>query len=120
MPDPQTPDAGPENADVSKLYALLNDAQAEQKVGHQILRAVIIDVLRSKAGGTDLIWFRRIFGGGGGGGSGGGSCVVAVLQELVDDVSLTDEEREILKTLEKEQEQGYSLSGGKKPQRRKT
>ena len=117
MTDPQTPDAGPENADVSKLYALLNDAQAEQKVGHQILRAVIIDVLRSKAGGTDLIWFRRIFGGG----SGGGSCVVGVLQELVDDVSLTEEEREILKNLEKEQEeQGYSLSGGKKPQRRKT
>ena len=110
------PESFPQNVDVAKLYELLRDTKKQEEIGHDVLRAVIIDVLRSKAGGTDLIWFRRIFGGG----TGGGSCVVAVLQELVDDVSLTEEEREILKTLEKEQEQGYSLSGGKKPQRRKT
>jgi hypothetical protein len=37
--------------------------------------------------------------------------VAAVLQELIDDVSLTEEERRMLDELEKEEEQGNSPSG---------
>jgi hypothetical protein len=97
------PDACPQNFDVVKLYELLRSTEQQQQIGRRVLRAVIIDVLRSKSGGTDLIWFRRLYG--------GQSCVVAILQELIDDVSLTEEERRILDELEREEKQGNSPSG---------
>jgi hypothetical protein len=98
------PDSSPQNIDVAKLYDLLRDAQKQQQIGHQVLKAVIIDVLRSKAGGTELVWILRHWG--------PQSCVVAVLQELVDDVSLTEDERRILEELEREPEEGDGLRGG--------
>jgi hypothetical protein len=99
------PDSSPQNIDVAKLYELLRDTQKQQNLGHQVLKAVIIDVLRSKkAGGTELFWYFRHFG--------GQSSVAAVLQKLVDDLSLTEDERRILDELEREQEEGDSLSGG--------
>jgi hypothetical protein len=91
------PESFPQNIDVAKLYELLRDATKQEEIGHDVLRAVIIDVLRSKkAGGTELFWYFRHLG--------GHSCVAAVLQKLVDDVSLTQEERRILEELEREQE----------------
>jgi hypothetical protein len=95
------PDSSPQNIDVAKLYELLRDTQKQQNIGHQVLKAVIIDVLRSKAGGTELPWILRHLH--------GQSCVVAVLQELVDDVALTEDERRILKELESEEEEGDNV-----------
>lgn len=97
------PDDYPQNCDVEKLYKLLGNTEEEQEIGRRVLRALIIDVLRSKSGGTGIIWFRRLYG--------GQSCVAALLQELIDDVSLTEEERRILEELEKEEEGGHSSSG---------
>jgi hypothetical protein len=98
------PDSSPQNIDVAKLYELLRDTQKQQKIGHQVLKAVIIDVLRSKKGAAEAFWIPRVHG--------AQSCVAAVLQELVDDVSLTEEERRILLELEKEHEEGDSLRNG--------
>jgi hypothetical protein len=44
MPDP------PEHTDAVKLYELLNNAEQNQQIGRRVLKAVIMDVLRSKAG----------------------------------------------------------------------
>ena len=98
------PDSSPQNIDVAKLRKLLEDTEKQEEIGHQVLRAVIIDVLRSKAGGTEIPWIVRYLH--------AQSCVLAVLQKLVDDVSLTDDERRILKELESEEEEGDSLRGG--------
>jgi hypothetical protein len=97
------PDSHPQNIDVVKLYELLRNTEQQQQIGRRVLRAVIIDVLRSKSGGTDLVWFRRLYG--------GQSCVVAVLQELTDDVSLTEEERRILDELEREEKESHNPGG---------
>jgi hypothetical protein len=97
------PDSSPQNIDVAKLHELLSDTKKQEEIGHQVLRAVIIDVLRSKAGGTELPWILRHWG--------GLSCVVAVLQKLVDDVALTEDELQILKELESEPEEGDGLCG---------
>jgi hypothetical protein len=98
------PDSFPQNIDVSKLRGLLRDTEKQEELGHQVLRAVIIDVLRSKAGGTQVPWIVRHLH--------AQSCVLAVLQELVDDVSLTEDELRILKELESEEVEGDSLRGG--------
>jgi hypothetical protein len=98
------PDSSPQNIDVAKLRKLLEDTEKQEEIGHQVLRAVIIDVLRSKAGGTEIPWIVRHLH--------VQSCVLAVLQELVDDVSLTEDERRILKELESEEEEGDSPRGG--------
>jgi hypothetical protein len=94
------PDSFPQDIDVARLKALLSDTKKQEEIGHDVLRAVIIDVLRSKAGGTELPWVVRYWG--------GLSCVIAVLQKLVDDVSLTEEELQLLKDLESEKEKGDS------------
>lgn len=94
------PDSHPQNIDVAKLQELLHDEKEQQQIGLRVIRAVIIDVLRSKAGGTPVPWIVRYLA--------TQSCVNAVLQELVDDVALTDDELRILKELEKEQEEGDS------------
>ena len=106
------PESFPQNIDVTRLYDLLRDTKKQEEIGHDVLRAVIIDVLKSKAGGTSHPWILRHMG--------GASCVIAVLQKLVDDVSLTEDERRILKELESEEKKGDSPGGGKKPRRRKT
>jgi hypothetical protein len=105
------PDSSPQNIDIAKLHELLRDTKKQEEIGHDVLRAVIIDVLRSKAGGTEIPWIQRYWG--------GLSCVVAALQKIVDDVSLTEDERRILQELESEEKKGDSPSSGKKPQRRK-
>jgi hypothetical protein len=97
MPDPQ-------ESDVVKLYELLKSAERQQQVGLRVLKAVILDVLRSKVGGDPPSWARR---------SGGGeSCVSTVVQELVASVKLTEEERKILDELEKEEGDRHSVSDG--------
>jgi hypothetical protein len=98
------PDSSPQNIDVTKLHELLDNTEEQQQIGHRVIRAVIIDVLRSKAGGTEVPWIVRHLH--------AQSCVLAVLQELVDEVSLTEDELRILNELEKEQEKGDSLRGG--------
>jgi hypothetical protein len=95
MPDPNPQDATPENIDVAKLYELFKDAEQHEQIGRRVLRAVMIDVLRSKSSGTAQFWFFRIYG--------GQSRVAAVLHELIDNVSLTEEERRILDELEREE-----------------
>ena len=95
------PDSSPQNIDVTKLHELLDNTEEQQQIGRRVIRAVIIDVLRSKASGSDLFWIVRHLG--------GHSCVAAVLQELVDDVSLSEDELRILNELEKEQEEGDDL-----------
>lgn len=87
------PDSNPQNIDVAKLHELLGDTQEQQKIGSEVLKAVIIDVLRSKAGGIHVPWIVRH-------GLGGPSRVLEVLQKIVDDVSLSEEELRILKELE--------------------
>jgi hypothetical protein len=96
------PDEYPQNIDVAKLYQLLQNTAQHQQIGRRVLRAIIIDVLRSKSGRLPEFSFRRI--------SAGKSCVAAVLQELLDDVSLTEAERRILDELEKEEGDGHGLS----------
>ena len=109
MPDS---DSSPQNIDVAKIYELLRDTKKQQEIGEQVLKGVIIDVLRSKAGGTEIPWIVRHLS--------VQSCVLAVLQELVDDVALTEDELKILKELEGEPKQDGGPDGGKKRQRRKT
>lgn len=94
------PDSSPQNIDVGRLKGLLSDDKKQEEIGHDVLRAVIIDVLRSKAGGTAVPWIVRHLH--------AQSCVLAVLQKLVDDVSLSDEELQILKELESEKDAGDS------------
>jgi hypothetical protein len=94
------PDPSPQNIDVTKLNGLLSDDKKQEEIGHQILRAVIIDVLKSKAGGTAVPWIVRHLN--------TQSCVLAVLQKLVDDVSLSEDELRILKELESEKDGGDS------------
>src|SRR5215469_2660010 len=98
------PESFPQNIDVTRLYDLLRDTKKQEEIGHDVLRAVIIDVLKSKAGGTSHPWILRHMG--------GASCVIAVLQKLVDDVSLTEEELELLKKLESEKDDDDSVHGG--------
>jgi hypothetical protein len=105
------PDPSPHNIDVAKLYELLGNTERQQQIGHRVLKAVIIDVLRSKAAGNDGInhflrsfptfygFFRE-------------SCVAAVLQQLLADVRLTEEERRILDELEKEEGDEHSPRDG--------
>ena|ERR1700758_317148 len=100
------PDPAPHNIDVAKLYELLRNTEQQQQIGRRILKAVIIDVLRSKAAGNRaLSHFLRSFPT-----FYGFVCesrVAAVLQQLIADVTLTEEERRILDELEKE-EDGHS------------
>ena len=101
------PDPSPENIDVAKLYELLRDTEQQQQIGRRILKAVIIDVLRSKAAGNHgidhyLRSFPTFYG------FFRGSRVAAVLQQLIADVTLTEEELRILHELEKEEEDGHS------------
>ena len=91
------------NIDVAKLEELLHDTQKQQEIGNQVLKGVIIDVLRSKAGGTEIPWIVRHLG--------VHSCVLAVLQELVDDVALTEAELKLLKELEGEPKQDCGPGG---------
>ena len=86
------PDSNPQNIDVAKLHELLGDTQEQQKIGSEVLKAVIIDVLRSKASGDVIPWILRYWG--------SFSYVIAALQKIVDDVSLSEEELRILKELE--------------------
>jgi hypothetical protein len=100
------PDSPPEHADVVKLYQLLNNAEQSQQIGRRVLKAVITDVLRSRLAGNDLEWlFPREWG--------KESSVIAVLQEILDNVTLTEEERRILNELEKEEGDRHSPSSGK-------
>ncbi|MBV8098832.1 MAG: hypothetical protein JOZ31_06720 [Verrucomicrobia bacterium] len=99
------PDSSPQNIDIAKLHELLKDTKKQEEIGHEVLKAVIIDVLRSKASGDVIPWILRYWG--------GFSCVIAALQKIVDDVSLTEAERRILKELESEEKKGDSPSGGK-------
>ncbi|HYY26766.1 MAG TPA: hypothetical protein VE860_02430 [Chthoniobacterales bacterium] len=96
MPDsnPQ-PDPNPQNIDVAKLYESYKNAEQHDQIGCRVLRAVIIDVLRSKSSGTAPTYFLRWFG--------PESRVAAVLHELIHKVSLTEEERRILDEVEKEE-----------------
>ena len=106
------PDSSPQNIDIAKLNELLRDPKKKEEIGHEVLKAVIIDVLRSKASGDVIPWILRYWG--------SFSYVIAALQKIVDDVSLTEDERRILKELESEEKKGDSPGGGKKPRRRKT
>ena len=99
------PDSSPQNIDIAKLHELLKDTKKQEEIGHEVLKAVIIDVLRSKASGDVIPWILRYWG--------GFSCVIAALQKIVDDVSLTEAERRILKELESEEKKADSPSGGK-------
>jgi hypothetical protein len=105
------PDPSPQNIDVAKLYELLRNTEQQQQIGRRVLKAVIIDVLRSKAAGNGAInhflrsfptfygFFRQ-------------SCVASVLQQLIENVTLTEEERRILDELEKEEDDGHSPRDG--------
>jgi hypothetical protein len=104
MPDPNPQDPNPQEIDVAKLYELFKNAEQHDQIGRRVLKAVIIDVLRSKLSGSAPFWFFRLHG--------GQSRVAEVLHELIDNVSLTEEERRILDELEKEEEDGHGVSGG--------
>ena len=99
MPDPR-----PQDIDVVKLNELLKDTEQHPQIGRRVLRAVMMDVLRSKLGGTASFWIERLHG--------SQSSVAAVLHELIDNVPLTEEERRILNELEKEEEDDHRASGG--------
>ena len=105
MPDPNPqPDPNLQNIDVAKLYELYKDATQHGKIGRRVLRAVILDVLRCKSGGGTVHPFLRWFGVQG--------HVGAVLGGLIENVSLTEDERQVLDELEKEEKDDQGLSGG--------
>jgi hypothetical protein len=101
-PNPQQPnpqDPNPHEIDVAKLYELYKDAEQHGPIGRKVLRAAIIDVLQSKlSGDAPIFWALRLHA--------GPSHVAGVLHELIDKVSLTEEERRILDELKKEDEDG--------------
>jgi hypothetical protein len=88
-------DPAPEHADVVKLYELLKNTEQTQEFGRQVLRAVIMDILRSRMAGTNPTWYVLREGSGG-----YESSLIKVLQGLLDSVTLTEEERRILTELE--------------------
>jgi hypothetical protein len=90
------PDPAPEHADVVKLHELLEDAGQTQQLGRRVLKAVILDILRSRLAGTNPLWCIPREGS-------PDSSVITVLQGLLDSVTLTEREREILAELENEQ-----------------
>jgi hypothetical protein len=117
------PDHSGDEVDVTKLYEMLKSAEQQREVGNRVLKALIIDILRSKLGYISRItvpwhrgpswldawadsWYRTwtdswsdtispaL--------AAHGGRLEKVLQQLVGDVTLSDEERRILEELEKE------------------
>jgi len=119
------PDRRQDDVDVTKLYEMLKSAEQQREVGNRVIKALIIDILRSKLGNTSSIapspsiinlpwhrgpswldawadsWYRTWT-------DSWSDSILArgrfenVLQQLVGDVTLSDEERRILEELEKE------------------
>jgi hypothetical protein len=101
----------PPSVDIDKIKELLESTEQQQQIGRRIIRAIIIDVLKSKASGDSVFWIVRHLG--------LESCVAAVLQEIVDDVSLSPDELKILEQLESEDKPSPSPSGEKTRKQRR-
>lgn len=118
------PGSSRDDVDVTKLYEMLKSPEQQQDVGNRVLKALIIDILRSKLGYMPHIsvwhrggpnwfdswadsWYRTwtdtwsdatwdnsvaVLGG----------RLDTILQQLVGEVTLSDDERRILEELEKE------------------
>ena len=120
-----------DDVDVTKLYEMLKSSEQQRDVGNRVLKALIIDILRSKLGYTSRIinlpwhrgpswfdswadsWYRTwndiwhdtIVARG---------SVDTILQQLVGDVALSEDERRILEELEKEDAAKDPKEGKKK------
>ena len=113
------PGSNRDDVDVTKLYEMLKNPEQQREVGNRVLKGLIIDILRSKLGYQPRIslpwhrgpswfdawadsWYRTwsdmwhdtIVPHTGG--------FDAIIQQLVGDVTLSDDERRILEELEKE------------------
>jgi hypothetical protein len=112
------PGSSRDDVDVTKLYEMLKSPEQQREVGNRVLKALIIDILRSKLGYMPRItvpwnrgpswfdawadsWYRTW--------TDSWSDTIAhagrfdtILQQLVGDVTLSDDERRILEELEKE------------------
>jgi hypothetical protein len=112
------PGSSRDDVDVMKLYEMLKSPEQQREVGNRVLKGLIIDILRSKLGYMPRItvpwhrgpswfdawadsWYRTwtdswsdtILQGG---------RFDTILQQLVGDVTLSDDERRILEELESE------------------
>ena len=114
------PGSSRDDVDVTKLYEMLKSPEQQQDVGNRVLKALIIDILRSKLGYMPRMitvpwhrggpswfdswadsWYRTW--------TDTWSDTIAlggrfdtILQQLVGEVTLSDDERRILEELEKE------------------
>ena len=112
------PGSSRDDVDVTKLYEMLKSPEQQREVGNRVLKGLIIDILRSKLGYMPRItvpwhrgpswfdawadsWYRTW--------TDSWSDTIAhggrfdtILQQLVGEVTLSDDERRILEELETE------------------
>jgi hypothetical protein len=92
-----------ETVDITRLYALLRDADRIKAIGESIIKALITDVLRSKLAfdGPSLdtrntrwhdIWHKTVW-------IREASATAKVIQEILTDVSLSEDEQRIVHEL---------------------
>jgi hypothetical protein len=112
------PGSSRDDVDVTKLYEMLKSPEQQREVGNRVLKGLIIDILRSKLGYMPRItvpwhrgpsWFDawadswyRTWTDSWSDTIALGSRVDTILQQLVGDVTLSDDERRILEELESE------------------
>ena len=112
------PGSSRDDVDVTKLYEMLKSPEQQREVGNRVLKGLIIDILRSKLGFMPRItvpwhrgpswfdawadsWYRTWTDSWSDTIALGGK-VDTILQQLVGDVTLSDDERRILEELESE------------------